>query len=114
MSGLTLDQSWWLCQPLQRVAAASPHMKSYPRVKACQQNEAMLDLAITHTVVLCHTQGTARQLVSNGSTEMLCALSKKLGPQRRKVVSLWGSYFTIVKRRRKEDLLRACYLLRSL
>lgn len=85
MSGLTLDQSWWLCQPLQRVAAASPHVKSYPRVKACQQNEAMLDLAVTHMVVLYHTQGTASPLVSDGGTEILCALSKKLGPQRRKL-----------------------------
>lgn len=106
MSGLTLDQSWWLCQPLQRVAAASPHVKSCPRVKACQHSEAMIDPAVTHTVVLCHTQGTASRLVSDGSTEMLGALSKKLGPQRRKAIRPWVLYFTTVKRRRKEDLLR--------
>lgn len=114
MSGLTLDQFWWLCQPLQRVAAASPHVKSYPHIKACQQNEAMLDPAVTHTVELYHTQGTASPLVSDGSTEMLCAPSKKLGPQGRKVIRPWVLYFTIVKRRRKEGLMSACYHLRSL
>lgn len=66
----------------------------------------MIDPAVTHTVVLCHTQGTASQLVSDGNTEMLCALSKKLGPQRRKAIRPWVLYFTIVKRRRKENLLR--------